>query len=51
MAEIFGAAGQPVEKSGTYACTLCGHREHFTQGTPFPTDHHEGHPWTMMVAD
>jgi hypothetical protein len=51
MAEIFGTAGEPVTYSGTYACTLCGHRRHLERGSLFPPDHHEGHPWTMMVAD
>jgi hypothetical protein len=51
MAEVFGEAGQPVPESGTYACTNCGHREHFNRGDVMPPDHHAGHPWTLMVRD
>jgi hypothetical protein len=51
MAEVFTEAGEPVPESGTYSCTSCGHREHFSKGQPMPQDHHPGHPWTMMVRD
>jgi hypothetical protein len=51
MAEVFTQAGEPVPESGDYACTLCGHREHFTAGESMPADHHPGHPWTLMVRE
>jgi hypothetical protein len=51
MAEVFGAAGQAVEVSGDYACSQCGHRAHFSSGEHFPTDHHDGHPWMLMVRE
>ncbi|MGZ3532134.1 MAG: hypothetical protein ACXVAR_11625 [Vulcanimicrobiaceae bacterium] len=51
MAEVFGTEGDPVLESGTYACSECGHREHFERGQVFPADHHPGHPWTLMVRD
>jgi hypothetical protein len=51
MAEVFGTAGEAVEVGGEYACTLCGHRRKLVQGETFPADHHEGHPWTLMLTD
>ncbi len=51
MAEIFGTKGDSVTDAGVYACSDCGHREHFDATSTFPDDHHEGHPWTMMVRD
>lgn len=51
MAEIFGTEGQSIQVDGHYACSMCGHREAFVKGGTFPADHHEGHPWTLMVAD
>jgi hypothetical protein len=51
MAEVFGTAGEAVEVDGEYACTLCGQRRKLERGEVFPADHHEGHPWTLMVTD
>ncbi|MEO6835729.1 MAG: hypothetical protein ABI231_07485 [Candidatus Tumulicola sp.] len=51
MAEVSGHEGQTVEVSGDYACSQCGHRQHFEKGAIFPANHHEAHPWTLMVAD
>jgi hypothetical protein len=50
MAEVFGTAGEAVEVVGEYGCTLCGHRRKLERGETFPPDHHEGHPWTLMVT-
>jgi hypothetical protein len=50
MAEIFGTTGDPVTVSGEYECSECGHREKFTRGGTFPTDHHPEKPWTLYLA-
>jgi hypothetical protein len=51
MAEVFGTAGEAVQVAGDYGCTLCGHRRTLGTNEQFPADHHEGHPWTLMVSD
>ncbi len=50
MAEIFGNGGEPVEVSGEYECSECGHRRKFEKGTVFPPDHHSEKPWTLYLA-
>ena len=50
MAEVFGSMGEAVQVAGEYGCTLCGHRRKLIAGETFPPDHHEGHPWTLMVT-
>jgi uncharacterized protein YlaI len=49
MAEVFGTQGQPVVETGAYACSQCGHRIDLKAGDTFPQDHHDGHPWMLMV--
>ncbi len=51
MAEVFGTAGESVLVAGEYGCTQCGHRRTLNTDERFPADHHEGHPWTLMVSD
>jgi hypothetical protein len=50
MAEVIGVPGTPVEVSGTYACSECGHRVELPAGEVFPEAHHPEKPWTLMVA-
>lgn len=50
MAEIYGHEGQPVEVSGFYECSDCGHREEFKKGAVFPPNHHPEKPWTLYQA-
>jgi len=50
MAEIFGTQGEPVEVSGEYECSDCGHRIALQKGMTFPQDHHPEKPWTLYLA-
>ena len=50
MAEIFGTQGEPVQVSGYYECSECGHREELKSGATFPPDHHPEKPWTLYQA-